>query len=312
MDAVQGFLRKSFLPLLGLLLTVALVLQLRNLRGGTPAAEATPATAQAATAGAPPGDPGGVAAEGRIVTYPGGEVLVAADAAGVITRLAVEEQDTVRRGQLLAELEADDLRAGLAEQRSRVAEAEADIRLAEINLARAEKLLASRVGTAEAVDQARRDRDAATARRATATAAAARIQAQIAKTRIAAPIAGTVIARTVHPGEHLEAGDPLVTLADLTRLRIEAEVDEFDASRIALGARVAVTAEGWDGRTWPGTVEEIPDNVVGRRLKPQDPGKPSDTRVLLVKIALDEKTPLKLGQRVEVEIGPAPAKVAAK
>ena len=39
-----------------------------------------------------------------------------------------------------------------------------------------------------------------------------------------------------------------------------------------------------------------------RRLKPQDPGRPSDTRVLLVKVALDEKTPLKLGQRVEVEI----------
>ncbi|HVH07318.1 MAG TPA: hypothetical protein VNE71_15100, partial [Myxococcota bacterium] len=40
----------------------------------------------------------------------------------------------------------------------------------------------------------------------------------------------------------------------------------------------------------------------GRRLKPQDPGKPEDTRVLLVKIAFQEATPLKLGQRVEVRI----------
>ena len=49
-------------------------------------------------------------------------------------------------------------------------------------------------------------------------------------------------------------------------------------------------------------MEEIPDAVVGRRLKPQDPGKPEDTRVLLVKIALSEPTPLKLGQRVEIRI----------
>jgi hypothetical protein len=49
-------------------------------------------------------------------------------------------------------------------------------------------------------------------------------------------------------------------------------------------------------------VEEIPDTVVGRRLKPQDPGKPEDTRVLLVKIAFQEPTPLKLGQRVEIRI----------
>ena len=61
-------------------------------------------------------------------------------------------------------------------------------------------------------------------------------------------------------------------------------------------------AEGYDGKAWRGKVEEIPDSVVGRRLKPQDPGKPEDTRVLLVKIALLEPTPLKLGQRVEIRI----------
>ncbi len=49
-------------------------------------------------------------------------------------------------------------------------------------------------------------------------------------------------------------------------------------------------------------MEESPDAVVGRRLKPQDPGKPEDTRVLLVKVALLEPTPLKLGQRVEISI----------
>jgi len=60
-------------------------------------------------------------------------------------------------------------------------------------------------------------------------------------------------------------------------------------------------AEGHDG-SWHGFVEEIPDAVSGRVLKPQDPGKPTDNRILLVKIRLDGPTPRKLGQRVEVAI----------
>ena len=93
-----------------------------------------------------------------------------------------------------------------------------------------------------------------------------------------------------------------MTIADLKKLRIEAEVDEFDAGRVTLGAEVVVKAEGFDDQQWRGIVEEIPDSVIARKLKPEDPGRPSDTRVLMVKVALQEKTPLKLGQRVEVEI----------
>jgi hypothetical protein len=72
---------------------------------------------------------------------------------------------------------------------------------------------------------------------------------------------------------------------------------------IAAHARgaTAIAAEGF-AATWRGRVEEIPPNVVGRKLKPQDPGKPTDARVLLVRIALPPGTPLKLGQRVEVQV----------
>lgn len=97
------------------------------------------------------------------------------------------------------------------------------------------------------------------------------------------------------------AGRPLMRIADLTRTRVDAEVDEFDAAAMVAGARVTVTAEGYDTR-WAARVEEIPDAVTGRRLKPDDPGRPTDTRILLVKIAFDEPTPLKLGQRVDFEI----------
>jgi HlyD family secretion protein len=124
----------------------------------------------------------------------------------------------------------------------------------------------------------------------------------IAKTRITAPIDGVVTARHVQPGEAVEANAKVVTIADLARVRVEAEVDEYDTARVALGAGVAIIAEGYTDASWRGTIEEIPDTVVGRRIRPEDPGRPIDARVLPVKIALGEPTPLKLGQRVEVEI----------
>lgn len=287
--------RKSLLPLIGVLLTLVLVGQIRSGRG-TDTVEAAPAPA--------PVQDQRVVAEGRLVAYPGAEVVVATELPGVVVRLLVDEKDKVRKGQVIAELRADDLRAELSEARARVDEAEADIRFAEVDLGRAERLLAEKVGTQEVADRARRNRDAASARRETALASVSRLQAVIAKTRIVSPISGVVILRSVQPGEHLEAGEQLVTIADLDRIRVEAEVDEFDAGRVALGAPVQVTAEGYTGQSWPARIEEIPDAVVPRRLKPQDPGRPSDTRVLLVKVALDGKTPLKLGQRVEVEISP--------
>lgn len=297
MSSLAGAVKNSALPLSALLLAAVVILQMRS--GKTPDLRPTAATAPAPD----PAAPSGIVAEGRLVTYPGAEVVVAPERSGTVVRLLVDEKDFVRKGQLLAELKADDLRAELAEMRARVTESEADIRFADVDLERAERLLTAKVGTQETADRARSNRDAAHARRATALAAVERLEAQIAKTRLVSPINGVVILRSVDAGEHVEEGDALLTVADLGRTRIEAEVDEFDAGRVSLKAPVKVTAEGFTGESWNGTVEEIPDAVMGRRLKPQDPGRPSDTRVLLVKVALDEKTPLKLGQRVEVEIG---------
>lgn len=249
---------------------------------------------------------GRVAAEGRVVAYPGAEVVVGTDFAGTLERVLVEEKAVVRKGALLAELDASEERAALAQARARITEAEADVRLAEAEAVRARGLLAAAVGSRQAVDRAERDRDAAAARRATAAAESERLAALIAKSRIVAPIGGTVLARHAERGETVARGARLFTLADLGRLRVEAEVDEADSGRVRVGTRVAIRAEGDPGRVYAGHVEEVPDSVTGRRIKPEDPGKPSDTRVLLAKIAFDSRTPLKLGRRVELEIETAP------
>jgi RND family efflux transporter MFP subunit len=239
------------------------------------------------------------------VAYPGAEVTVGSEITGRIISLPVDEKTIVRRGQLLVALDDAETRASLTEARARIVEANAEVTATAADVERMENLAESHAISRQELDHARRDSDAAIARRDAAVATASQLEAHLAKTRILAPISGVVTARLVQPGEIVEANTRLVTVADLHRTRIEAEVDEYDAGKIALGAPVTVSAEGYGSKTWRGTVEEIPDGVVARRLKPEDPGKPTDTRVLMVKIALNEPTPFKLSQRVQVSITPS-------
>jgi multidrug resistance efflux pump len=167
---------------------------------------------------------------------------------------------------------------------------------------RIRRLRAEGIATDEAFDDASEARSAALAQCKRFAAVVAGLTARVAKARMYAPIAGTVIHRYENVGTTVGVADRLLTIADLTRTRIVAEIDEFDAGRVSVGTPVAVRADSHRAVSWQGVIEEIPAVVVDRRMRPQDPGRPSDARVLLVKIALHEPTPLKLNQRVEVTV----------
>jgi RND family efflux transporter MFP subunit len=283
-------MKRFLLPIIGIAILIATVAQVHAMRRTNVAPPPAAAT------------PSHIVAEGRLVTYPGHEVVVGSDASGTIEKVNVNERDVVRKGDVIAIVRADDTRAALTEAKARVAEADADIRLFELEAQRARKLWQDEVGSKESWEKSERDLDAAHARRLSLLAEVQRLDAMIAKTVVKAPIDGVIVERNMHAGEMITSGAAIVTIADLSKTRVEAEVDEFDAGRVRSGAEATISAEGFDGKEWRGTIEEIPDAVTSRRLKPQDASKPIDTRVLLVKIALGEATPLKLGQRVEVQI----------
>jgi RND family efflux transporter MFP subunit len=287
------FTKKSLIVLL-MLLTLGVITQAwyASRSGASSHMEAAPANLEISKL---------VTAEGRLITYPGAEVTIGADFTGTIQTLAVQEKDWLQKGQLIAEIKADDIRASLAESKAKIAELDADLKLHHSEVARADKLWQSGVGSRQMFDRSQRDLEVAQAKRETVSAEIRRLQAILAKTRVVAPIDGVIITRHTNMGETIESGKPIVTLADLRKTRIEAEVDEFDIGKIKLNDPVEIYAEGYS-TIWRGHVEEIPDNVTTRRIKPQDPAKPVDTRVLMVKVALDGETPLKLGQRVEVKI----------
>lgn len=245
--------------------------------------------------------PQSVLAEGRVAVPPGAEITLGAELQGKLLQLSVKEQDHVKAGDVLGEVDVKEQRAALNEAWAHVKEAGTDVTFAARERQRSEQLWNSNVVAEAALDRSVHDSNAAESRRSSLLAGAARISANIAKSQVIAPIDGTITQRFVDAGEMVAPGTPIVTVTNLERMRIEAEVGEFDANRVALGAAVTIRAEGY-GATWAGKIAEIPDRVVPRALKAQDPSRPVDTRVLVVKIELSEPVPLKLGQRVEVEI----------
>ena len=289
--------RAAALPLLGVVMVLAMMGQARSAREAA-AAKSAAQTEAAASARGP------IAAEGHLVTYPGAEIVVSSEVKGKLVGLAAVTGTHVRKGELLAEIKADDIRAALVEARARVIQAEADIKLYSRMAERTQRLLDEKLDSQQSLDKSQRDRDAALARRDEAAAEVLRLEAVLEKTRLVSPIDGVVLDRFKDPGEILDEGTPVLHIADLGRVRLETEVDEYDAGRLKIGTSVTAIADGYPGVTWRGHVEEIPDAVVPRGLKSQDPGRPTDTGVLKVKVAFDQPTPLKLGQRVQVTIHP--------
>lgn len=127
------------------------------------------------------------------------------------------------------------------------------------------------------------------------------------KTIIKAPISGKVIRKYIQEGELVNlvsAETLLAAIADMESARVNAEVDETDIGKIKVGDRADVTSDAYPGKTFKGEIEEIADYVGIRKVKPNNPAKNMDMKVVQVKIKLNEKTPLRLGMTVDVRIFP--------
>src|SRR5262245_45566124 len=108
------------------------------------------------------------------------------------------------------------------------------------------------------------------------------------KTVVTAPISGKVIRKNLHDGEvvYTESPVPLVVIADMEKMRINAEVDETDSGRIQLGDPVEVRSDAYPQMLLTGEIQEIADYVGTRQIMPNNPTKNLDMKVVQVKISL--------------------------
>ena len=97
-----------------------------------------------------------------------------------------------------------------------------------------------------------------------AKAAYSATQDLLAKSNIRSPLAGEVYSLPVKAGAFVNPGDLLVQVADLSKVYVRAFVDEPDIGRLARGQQVNITWDALPGRTWTGTVTQVPTTVISR------------------------------------------------
>ncbi len=90
----------------------------------------------------------------------------------------------------------------------------------------------------------------------------AELSAQREAATVKAPFSGTVYRTEFKKGEQVRTGDPILWLADLSRLRVRANVDQVDLGRVRAGQKVRVTSNAWPGRSWSAVVSEMVPHVV--------------------------------------------------
>jgi len=128
-------------------------------------------------------------------------------------------------------------------------------------------------------------------------------RASLGSTMVESTMDGKVTRKLVEPGEAVDISMPLMVLGDLQKTIIKAEVDETDVGKLSIGQKVDITADAYPGRTFPGQVYEIGQAVGKRKVKPDDPAKIQDMKVLETKIeVLEGADELKLGMTVDVRI----------
>jgi len=131
------------------------------------------------------------------------------------------------------------------------------------------------------------------------------VRSLLDKTNVVSPISGILIERYLDVGEVVIPEKPIVVIADIARLRINAEVDETDAGRLQLGDPVEIMAYAYPGKVYKGRIEGIAQYVAKREIKPNNPAVNLGLKIIQVKIEILEKTPLKLGMTVDVRIMPS-------
>lgn len=198
---------------------------------------------------------------------------------GMVSRVLVEQGAWVRAGQVLATID----RAVQAQQANQmgaqVAAAQADARIAEANLDRAQKLVARGFVSKADIDQKTATRDAARARVAVTRAQYGEMNARLARLDIRAPAAGLVLTRAIEPGQIVSAsGTPLFRIAMGGEMELRARLAESDLARLKVGVPATVTPVGtttaFSGSIWQlsPTIDQATRQGEARIALPYNPG----------------------------------------
>ncbi|TMQ60212.1 MAG: efflux RND transporter periplasmic adaptor subunit [Candidatus Eisenbacteria bacterium] len=196
-------------------------------------------------------------------------VEVKSKASGQIVRMPVQVGSTVRRGDLLAQIDPRDVQNQYSQSLAALDAARAKAEISGTQKKRSDDLFATQVITAEEHESA--ILDYANAQAALVKAAA---DLDLAKQRredatVRAPIGGTILDQAVSSGQVISSatssasgGTTLLHMADLAKIRLRALVGETDIGSVRPGQTATVTVDAFPQRTFTGRVEKIEPQAV--------------------------------------------------
>lgn len=203
------------------------------------------------------------------------QVDISSELSGVVRSVAVEENQRVAKGDVLAELDKTRLSAQVERSEASVTAAEAKVADARTTLketdqalARAQELAKRGMVTDQALEAATAARDRASSAVAIAEAnlaiAVAELklqQADLEKSTIYAPIDGIVLTRSVDPGQtvasSLQAPILFVIAAELESMELKAAIDEADIGAVKAGQKAVFTVDAFPERSFDAAIRDI-------------------------------------------------------
>ena len=196
-------------------------------------------------------------------------VEVKSKASGQIVKMPVDVGSQVKRGDLLAQVDPTDVRNQYSQARAALSAAQAKVTVSTAQKKRAEELFAGGVITAPENESAIIDYA-----NAQSSLVAARTNLDLARQRledatVSAPIGGTVLSQAVAVGQviasatsSVSGGTTLLTMADLSRIRVRVMVSESDVGNVQPGQPASVSVDAFPNRSFQGMVEKIEPQAV--------------------------------------------------
>ena len=192
-------------------------------------------------------------------------VNVGTQVSGTVTKLFVDFNDKVEKGQPLLELDQSLLSAQARQSAANVGNISAALDLARANEARMKALFEQEYVSRQELDQAVQSRKSTEAQLAQARAAADKDEVNLNYTVIRSPVSGIVVDRVVDLGQTVAASLQTPTLIkiaqDLSEMRIDSSFAEADIGKIKVGQKVRFTVDAFPDRNFTGEVQQIRMNA---------------------------------------------------
>ena len=233
---------------------------------------------------------------GSVAAVPNRDVKVSAQVPGRVTDLTVAEGDRVSAGQLIAKLDDHSFRDQVTQAEAGVGTAQASVENANQNLKRNEDLVNRGIAARKDLEDAQKEAltSASELKQAQATLSTARLQ--LSRTEIHSPMSGTVVKRFISGGEQVDgtAAAPIVEIANLSEVELNANVPASDISRMKEGQSIQMTSAAMPGKTFNG-------KIVGVSLSVDPTSNAGLVRIRIPNGSGDLRLGMFLGAQVPVE-----------